>query len=381
MNNGNPSVALETLPGAVQGGASALRENLRLAYAALWPIPAFAALYFIISRLLWAFVPHHVPYSIPLAFLSALMFLFAYGVIFIFRRIWVYIRHENPKSPTLQLARDLKEVFANRAALLNFAVIYPAFILFMFTFTELKGNIPLINPYGWDATFAHLDKALFAGHDPWRLLEPLLGNAYVTFIINFVYNFWFFLFLGSLISVAISRTITQADVRYLLSFMLAWSIGGSLLATLFSSAGPAFYGRLGLSPDVYAPLMNKLHAFNQVLPVWALEKQDALWSLFEMKRVELGGMSAFPSMHNAQATLMALYAWKLGRKLGWAATIYAGFIMTGSVWLGWHYAVDAMAGIAIAWGLWMLSGPLAAAIMKRPAMRRYRAVLRALARA
>ena len=53
--------------------------------------------------------------------------------------------------------------------------------------------------------------------------------------------------------------------------------------------------------------------------------------------------------------------------------------MTGSVWLGWHYAVDGLAGIAIASGLWMFSGPLAAAIMKRPAMRRYRAVLRALA--
>ena len=73
MSNGNPPVALETLPGAVRGGASALRENLRLAYAALWPIPAFAAVYYAMSRRVRMLVPGYVSHDLSTLAASAVM--------------------------------------------------------------------------------------------------------------------------------------------------------------------------------------------------------------------------------------------------------------------------------------------------------------------
>ena len=60
-----------------------------------------------------------------------------------------------------------------------------------------------------------------------------------------------------------------------------------------------------------------------------------------------GGISAFPSMHAAMATLWAGYLVERSR---WLAPIGLGFlavILYLSVYTGWHYAVDGIASIAV----------------------------------
>ena len=41
---------------------------------------------------------------------------------------------------------------------------------------------------------------------------------------------------------------------------------------------------------------------------------------------------------------MALLGWRINKWLGAALTLFTGLIVIGSVALGWHYAVDAIAG-------------------------------------
>jgi hypothetical protein len=76
--------------------------------------------------------------------------------------------------------------------------------------------------------------------------------------------------------------------------------------------------------------------------------QTLLWDSYTGKVYPYLGISAFPSMHNALAALLALVAWRMHRVLGIMMTIFAGLILLGSVHLAWHYAVDSYAGILIA---------------------------------
>ena len=47
-----------------------------------------------------------------------------------------------------------------------------------------------------------------------------------------------------------------------------------------------------------------------------------------------------------------------GRTLGIAFTTFAGFIVIGSVHLGWHYAIDDYAAIIGTWLIWWAVGRL-----------------------
>lgn len=85
-----------------------------------------------------------------------------------------------------------------------------------------------------------------------------------------------------------------------------------------------------------------------------------------------------PSMHNASAALFALAFFQVNRKIGWFFTVYAAVILVGSVHLGWHYAIDGYAGIAIAALSWWLAGHLARWFASRPATRRFNDGLAAL---
>ena len=52
------------------------------------------------------------------------------------------------------------------------------------------------------------------------------------------------------------------------------------------------------------------------------------------------------------ATLFALTAFQLDKRLGWAMVAFAVVIMLGSVHLGWHYAVDGYFSAVVVLALW-----------------------------
>jgi membrane-associated phospholipid phosphatase len=74
--------------------------------------------------------------------------------------------------------------------------------------------------------------------------------------------------------------------------------------------------------------------------------------------VNLNALSAMPSLHVGIAFLNALYFLHKNKAAALAAFAYFLIILIGSVYLGWHYAVDGYAGAACAWAIWALSKPL-----------------------
>lgn len=260
-----------------------------------------------------------------------------------------------PKHPIPALLKDMWAFVSEPVRAANGVAIVFVFVFFMNTFTHLKGSIPIVQPFGWDETFMEWDRWLHLGYHPWELLQPLLGYAPVTFVLTGFYHLWFMLMWIMVAGLAFASVPSRLRMQFFLAFMLTWGIGGNALAIIFSSAGPCYYGLIGLSPDPFAPLMAYLRSVHEVLPLWAVDTQLVLWQGYQGEGLRLG-ISAMPSMHNAAALLFALTGWRLNRKLGIALFAFTGVIFIASIHLGWHYAIDAYAGFAIAVAAWWVSG-------------------------
>mgnify|MGYP001818321833 CR=1 FL=1 len=264
--------------------------------------------------------------------------------------------NEKPDQPIKALATDMWALMRDRRRLAvglpMIAVLGP----FMTVYGEFKATVSEVNGgFLWDKTFDHWDRVMHFGTLPWEWLQPVLGYAPVTFLINVSYNFWFFVMWMVWSAWAFTLRPDATRTRFFLTFILLWSIGGSLMAIGLSSAGPAYYTRIGLSPDPYQPLMTYLHAANEFLPIWALNTQDVLWTGFNGRTVA-DGISAMPSMHVAVPVLLTLVAVRFHPWAGVGMGIYAALILVGSVHLAWHYALDGYASVLGAALIWVFSG-------------------------
>lgn len=290
------------------------------------------------------------------------------AAVFLFR-LGQYVLVLKPESPTRQMIADVAELFRRPAAIITGLPLLAAMVIFNKGMLELKPMIPAVNPFSWDLSLMEIDRALHGGFDSWVLLQPLLGHDSITFAINIFYNFWFLALFGCFTWFGFATRSSVNRTQFFLSYMLTWWIGGGLLAVAFSSAGPVYYGNIGLTPDPFAPLMSYLRDVDLRLPIWSLDTQQLLWDGYVGKTAPIG-ISAFPSMHNASALLFALACWRKSRGLGIAFAIYTAIILVGSVHLGWHYAVDGYAGIALAALCWWLSGFAARWFHTRPETRK-----------
>ncbi len=60
------------------------------------------------------------------------------------------------------------------------------------------------------------------------------------------YFLWMFVLVMFWLHFAFQETDERLRFQAIFAFMATWMIGGSLLATLLSSAGPCYYGKLAL---------------------------------------------------------------------------------------------------------------------------------------
>ncbi|WP_299944478.1 phosphatase PAP2 family protein [uncultured Ruegeria sp.] len=270
---------------------------------------------------------------------------------FIYAAIWV-----KPAKPIHWIINDTKEFISEYVKVTDGIVCFLSIGFLMTSFTCLKNMIPQINPFSWDIFFSQLDQTLHGGYDVWRLLWPVLGNPYITTIINVAYHLWFVLIYITMFVASFDKRNPQRGMVYLVAFALVFILGGNILATIFSSVGPVYFEHFGFG-DTYVQQMQNLRELNQISPVWALAVHENLLMAFQDGGI-VKGISAMPSMHVASSVIMALFAFRYSRWLGWAFTIFAFLILVGSVHLAWHYAVDGYLAILVALFCWWLANAL-----------------------
>lgn len=237
-------------------------------------------------------------------------------------------------------------------------LLFPVMVLFFSAMSSFKTLILPSMTFSWDEQLMVLDRWLHGGIDPWQIIDPLLGGALTTFVLNVVYNLWFFIMFAALFWFMFLAKNEVLRLRFFLSFVLCWAVNGSLLAMLFASSGPGFFQYL--YPDQtnpYQGLMESLRAADQVYPVWALGTQQALWDIYQSGELGVGGgISAMPSMHVSIACLISLVAREHGRAASMLGAVFLFVILVGSVRLAWHYAIDGYLSLCTTGMIWLLSG-------------------------
>jgi hypothetical protein len=183
-------------------------------------------------------------------------------------------RVARPANRAAWLKADLAAVVTDRDRLADTALALGLVVVFLAAFAQAKGLITAIQPFAWDPALAAADRALHFGLAPGAALQAVLGHPLVLTLVTGAYNFWLSLTMFVLFFACFARTDRLARMQFLLAFVLAWMLGGNVLATLFSSAGPVYVERLGLGTE-FAPLMAALADHAAVAPVSVLHGDRA----------------------------------------------------------------------------------------------------------
>ena len=234
-----------------------------------------------------------------------------------------------------------------------------AFTLFLASFVHFKMRIPDLGGFRWDQSFAAMDHALFGGQHAYEFFAPVYEMPWLVSALDKLYSLWIPGIFVFWCWVAYDSRLPMAlRQQYLVATVVTWVFGGAVLGTVFGSVGPVFYAQVYPAlPDIFGALTAKIAAINTTHPLIAIPVQTQLFEAFQHPDVNVvGGISAMPSMHNAQATIFVLTALRINKWLTIAMTLFGAVIVSASVILGWHYAVDSLAGMALALAVWKLSG-------------------------
>lgn len=222
-----------------------------------------------------------------------------------------------------------------------------AAMIFFGTYTTLKTAIAGLGFHA-DALLADLDRSIHFGVDPAVALHAALDPSWLLPFVDGVYaSVWGVWFYGFLLWMAFGPDQRDRRVRYFMTLFVAWGLVGTVLAALGSSGGPCFYGFITGDAARFAPVMT---AIRDAVPggTSAAVLQDYLWSVQTSGTVGIGtGISAFPSIHVALVAVNALFALERSRLVGIPAAALVPVIMFGSVYLGWHYALDGYVSLIV----------------------------------
>jgi len=182
------------------------------------------------------------------------------------------------------------------------------------------------------------DRWLFLGHSPAVLLHHLLGLHVAAYVLMVVYESFSRLVSLSFVAALVFTTRIRDGYVFIASAMWAWILGvGSYY--LIPSLGP-----FSSAPREFAGLP---HTMIQDTQAKYLAQRDYLLA-HPHAGDAYAQISAFASLHVALTFVILLMARYYGlRRLALALTAYLVAIIIATVYLGWHYAVDDIAGLVI----------------------------------
>ena len=212
-----------------------------------------------------------------------------------------------------------------------------AYHLVYFSYHNLKSWDVLNRPR--DGFLLRVDRSLFFGHDPAVLLHALLGQHVSAYVLMAFYESF-----STVVSIALVASLAFTDrVRdgyvYIASALWVWILG---VASYYAipSLGP-FHS----APQDFAGLPHTMIQDTQARYL----AQRAHLLAHPAASDAFAQVSAFASLHVAVTTLLFLMAryYRL-RRTSIALGVFVVITMVATVYLGWHFAVDDLAGLAIA---------------------------------
>ena len=238
------------------------------------------------------------------------------------------------EKPSRELGRW---VMANRWLAAKVVILMVLAWANMMAFLYIKPVLNIFVTFSADPLLADIDKALFIGTDPWILLSWMN----IDFANKFYHPGWFALMIIALMFLYAAPSSPERTAMAL-SYFLLWSIAGPLVHSLLPAGGPIFFERLG-----YGDRFAALDPGQQT----ALAA-DYLWRNFSNGEFSpAAGISAMPSMHVTMSAWTVLCFYFFARRWWIPVAALSAYIALLSVALGWHYALDGIAGIVLAAGV------------------------------
>ncbi|MBS3648094.1 phosphatase PAP2 family protein [Pseudaminobacter sp. 19-2017] len=220
----------------------------------------------------------------------------------------------------------------------------------MAAFWTLKYHIPRFVPFYADPALADIDQILHFG-DPWRWVHAAIPARWMSLMLIIYFPAWLLLFFGCT-ALAAFHPSSAIRSRYWMSFAAIYAGLGTALAAIGASVGPIFYDQF-FGGHRFAELLSLLK--QSEMSTYHFFIADKLYSAY-LSGVEdfFAGISAMPSIHVAVATLNALFLSGVNRAAGVLAWVFVLLTMAGSVYFGWHYAVDGYVSFAAVLLFWRL---------------------------
>jgi len=188
-----------------------------------------------------------------------------------------------------------------------------------------------------DAWLIAADRAL-VGIDVSVWMERFISVPLTTFMV--VVYAGFFVYMPLLIGWFSSWGMRRALREYLLALIFACFFG-YLGYTLVPAIGPMFAQR-----DLYS------------VDIWknpAARAAQGVLQFIDSNRIK---RDCFPSMHSCLSVLSLLFAWRWERRLFWGMLPFVLGLLVSTLYLRYHYLVDVIAGVALAWGSFRAAAPL-----------------------
>jgi PAP2 superfamily len=236
------------------------------------------------------------------------------------RALWVSARR---RWPAHRLA-------AAWACLLAYHVAY-------FSYHNLKSWDVLNAPR--DHALTRVDQWLFLGHSPAVLLHDLLGQGVAAYALVLVYES-FPTLVVLVVAGSVFTTRLRDGVTVLASLIWVWVLG-----TISYYAVPSL-GPFDDRPQDFAGLPETLVTRTQALYM----EQRAHLLAHPHAPDAFAQVSAFASLHVGVTTVITLMAAQLGfTRTARLLRVYLALTCVATVYLGWHFVVDDIAGLAIGW--------------------------------
>jgi PAP2 superfamily len=227
-------------------------------------------------------------------------------------------------------------------------MIVAVLILMASAFTTLKHEYSNVFPFHADVFLANLDNAIHFG-DPWRHTRLLLPASLEPVLFSLYSQMWFVQVVAVIVYAAFIADRADRE-RYFLTVVTSVVFLSSAVRILGSSAGPVLYDRI-LGTERFADLISALKATAGGQNT--LELTNYLFESYSSQNLVLGtGISAMPSLHVAFAFFNMLFLRSRSLWAGRLATAYLPVIVFGSVYFGWHYALDGYVSMICVYIIW-----------------------------
>ncbi|MCC9205853.1 phosphatase PAP2 family protein [Arthrobacter sp. zg-Y769] len=234
------------------------------------------------------------------------------------------------------------------------------FYLAYMSYRNLKSFLPFLQDHLTDTMLDESDKWLAGGNYPGDVLQELLGTGFSAELLSGVYMLFMVFVPVSLAAALVWSNNLQRGAWYATALSFNWILGTVSYYAL-PSMGPIYYNAAPFSdlPETaVSGLQDSLYE-NRI---------EVLADPFATSSVH--GIAAFASLHTSIVFTAALVAHltRLPKVARWVMWIYVLLTTLATVYFGWHYVLDVVAGLALgAVSVWLAAKAVNAGNRKVPA--------------